>query len=75
MQGQYSGSGNGVYPAAARFFESFRIPERRSKSAQRLREEAAFGSYGRATKQVPQSSWVEKGDRIVWTTSVASKSK
>ena len=38
-----------MYPAAARFFESLRLLEHKPKSAKRLKAEAAFGRFGRAT--------------------------
>lgn len=55
-----------MYRAAARFFESLRILEHRPKSAKRLKEEAAFGKFGRSTQTVTEVGWVcLKGDRLV----------
>ena len=62
VQGPYSGSGNGLYPAAARFFESLRILEHKPKSAHRVKEEAAFGKYGRATWSLPNKIRCYKDD-------------
>ena len=41
-----------MFRGAARFFESLRILEHKPKSAKRLKEEEAFGKYGRATRTV-----------------------
>ena len=62
----YGGSHNGVYPAAARFFESLRILERRSKSAKRVKEEAAFGRYGRTTEVMRRSVRCHMSDTPTW---------
>ena len=55
VQGPYGGSGNGVYPAAAHFFESLRVLKHKPKSVKRMQAEVVFGRYGRATRK--QNDW------------------
>ena len=63
QKGPSGGSHSSVYPGAARFFESLRILEHKPKSAKRLKEEAAFGRYGRSTADQSRI-WVRKGDQL-----------
>ena len=64
QRGPFGGCHNGVYAGAARFFESLRILERRTKSVMRLKEEAAFGRYGRSTEDQSRGVLTEPGDRL-----------
>ena len=63
--GPYGGSGNGVYPAAAHFFESLRVLKHKPKSVKRMQAEVVFGRYGRATSTFSETMWAQPGDQVV----------
>jgi len=49
LNGKLSGSGNGMYTSAYRFFEALRLHEGRPKGKKRQGAEKVFGSEGRKT--------------------------
>ena len=67
QEGPYTGCHTAAYQRAARLFESLRTLERRPKSSKRLKEEAAFGFYGRITKDLSKGFWISKGDKVSCT--------